>query len=306
MDINHFVSSNREQQNQGTSHRIPPPAQHPVVGFLTRTVLRSPVINSILPLRCRQVFSAGAGSLFDDDLIASVRGVRRDVVFVGDDFIHLKEIDHNGHLHHISTKADYNARIRAAKVFGDSIEDVDGTTVTNGKKLHASIGNANSDIPQIIIMTLESQELSFTYPCENKRRKLIFRETRVPLPNPKSILLKPGKHLAVDPKSRAFAIGAAAGMLVLYNAKTKKQMKDDFIHDGENWNPTNESRAIQIQGMILKLDFLCPPDTEEEHISLVLVVSRGSRSWLQYYEWKYAEGLRTFAHRHTQALMART
>ena len=83
---------------------ISPASQdHPRVGLLSRTLTRSPTFRWILPARIRHKN-------------------KNDVVFVGEDFIQVKEYLSSGNLEDVATKADFGARIRAAKVLGPTQE----------------------------------------------------------------------------------------------------------------------------------------------------------------------------------------
>ena len=317
VDINHFISRNRAEPKRPANLRIPEPAKSPTIGFLSRTVYRSPFIRWVLPANIRN----DSEWLKDNSASNESYGVApsSDIVLVGDDFIHLKQLDsQSGHLTHLGTEAGFNSRIRAAKAFGEPQQGKIGTKVPDNDQIFIkselgdgddSEGDVRSDAPdlppQLIILAMESQELLFVSAYKSSQRRIKFRKSAVPLPNPKSLLSKPGKHLAVDPKSRAFAVGAAAGLLVIYNAKSKKQMRDESASQIAHWHPILNDKIITVEGMILKMEFLCPSSNDKDRIILVLVISKNDRGWLQCFEWDNLSGFQNFRRHQQQPLMTR-
>ena len=317
VDINHFISRNRAEPKRPDNLRIPEPARSPTVGFLSRTVYRSPVIKWVLPANIWK----NSECLTDDSITNedSDANPSSDVVFVGDDFLHLKQIDsETGHLNHLGTEAGFNSRIRAAKVFGEPGQRRTGMKVSNDDKIFIKNelddgddfeGDVKSNAfglpPQLIILAMESQELLFVTACKSSQKRIKFQKSAVPLPNPKSLLSKPGKHLAIDPRSRAFAAGAAAGLLVIYNAKSKKQMRDELASQMACSHPIQNDKIITIEGMILKMEFLCPSPNDKDRIILVLVISKNERGWLQCFEWDNSSEFQNFRRHQQQPLMTR-
>ena len=317
VDINHYVSRNREEPKRRADQRLPEPAKSPTVGFLTRTIYRSPTIRWVLPANILPRYDLKTDdSAADENLHVDPSS---DVIFVGDDFVHLKRIDPDtGQLRHLGTKADFNSRIRAAKVFGEAKKKRTNTKASNDdhflikkevddnddfeKRLQSTIPG----IPeQLIVLTMESQDLVFLSAYKSGHGKFRFSTSTIPLPNPKSLLSKPGKHLAVDPRSRAIAVGAAAGLLVIYNAKPLKQTIDDPTSRKKRRHPILDDKVIPVEGMILKMEFLCPLPKDENHVILVLVISKDERGWLQCYEWDDSSGFRNLRRHSRQPLMTR-
>ena len=315
VDINHYMSRNREDPKSDEGQGLPKSAKSPTLGFLTRTIYRSPSMRWILPANIRIKPSSKTKDLTaDEDLDINPSS---DIVFIGDDFVHLKQIDPNtGQLRHLGTKTDFNSRIRAAKVFGEAKCRSAGTEPFIGNQFwikkevdedgdfEERLKSTVAKVPeQLIMLSMESPELMFLAAYESKSGKIKFSTSTIPLPNPKSLLSKPGKHIAVDPRSRAFAVSAAAGLLVIYNTKPLKQMSDDLTSQKRHWNPIVNDKTIPIEGMILRMEFLCPLPKAKNHVILVLVISKDERGWLQCYEWDEHSSFRNFRRHPRQPLM---
>src|SRR4051812_40553781 len=120
----------------------PPAAPMSRPGVLTKSIIRTPVINFILHARIRR-----------PDL--------NDVVFVGEDFIHIKQVKHNGHLEHIATKDDFGSRILAAKTFSlDHDPPSNGDDFIKQEPESSNSGNAKSNLPpQFVVLTLASEDV---------------------------------------------------------------------------------------------------------------------------------------------------
>ncbi len=178
----------KEQRKSGIT-----PAQHvPKLGILSRTVFRSPIINLIIPARVR-------------------RKHKNDVILIGEDFIHVKEILSDGHLCHVTTKADFGGRIRAARVFGEQ-----RLPTMDARETPMELDTSDMIPPQILVLTLESNELMFLFVHQEPSGALGFPFSVLPLPEKTNFLEQQGKHLAVDPKSRALAVAACQGLLHIY------------------------------------------------------------------------------------------
>ncbi|KAF2479555.1 mono-functional DNA-alkylating methyl methanesulfonate N-term-domain-containing protein [Neohortaea acidophila] len=236
-----------------------------MVGVLTRTVVRSPVVKCILQARIRS-------------------STCNDVIFVGDDFIDVKEVRHQGHLEHVAAKANFDARIRAAKVFTiDPLLDEDDIFVKleNGEP---SLDDRKLP-PQCLAITLDSSELLFLYLRGDQETGFHFVHQSVPLPRYDKTIFQPGEHLAVDPSSRALAVVAAERELVIYAANTKDDIKRSIRQNTGKWPIVSTQRHLQVDGVIHHMDFLLPSADDEDHIVLLLVVAHGRRTKALCIDW---------------------
>lgn len=183
----------------------------PLLGALTQTLIKSPVIRSIIPARIRHAD-------------------KNDVILIRNDSIEINEVikvfneeNHricDAYLVHIAGKADFDSTIRAAKVFGRPRiygkvdEDEDDTLPIQRSVYRPEIP------PQILAITLESSKIVFLctfYDFSGHVRWL--SNYRVLPDNAQTYSKQLGEHITVDPKSRAMAVAANEGSFVLYSLK---------------------------------------------------------------------------------------
>lgn len=238
-------------------------------GVLTKTIVRSPVCKFILHARVR-----------DRDF--------NDVVFVGEDFIHVKQVMHNGHLKHIATKDDFASRIRAAKTFSldpdppESGDDFIKKAQSNGNGIKATSQAA----PQLVVLTLDSDNILFLYLKDDATGTFEFVHQTCPLPTSEDTLHQTGEHLAVDPASRAVAVAANEREVVIYSAKSTDQIQHELQTNDQNWCPISSQKPLRVDGVILHLEFLNPPDKDPDHVILLLVLIDQRRTkaiWIDWY-----------------------
>ncbi len=279
VDISHAYAMNCEQTCPETVPEVDKPPKVPVIGVLTRCVIRSPVINCILSVRVR----------------ASGKNC---VVFVGEDFMHFKEVEEDGHLRHLETM-DFGSRIRAARVFGEPTKP---EMNPYGK---VELSNTETLPAQWIVFTLESYELVFLSAREAADGSIDLDRNSVPLPAQRSFLEQPGKHIAVDPKARAIAVAACENMVLLYSAKSAVHSEEIPTAKGRERTPIYEERPLDVVGTIVRMEFLYPAADDSNHVILLLVVAKNGRSKLCCYDWDDSIGLRSLAPRQQQPLMKR-
>lgn len=140
---------------------------------------------------------------------------------------------------------------------------------------------------QSIILILESGHIVLlALACENSIP--LFKSGRHQI-SQDILHLQPGANIAVDPRSRYLAIACSESLFTVYalrshigNHETTSRL--DFVSD--------EIR-VYVNGVILKIDFLYPSQADQDHVVLLLVVSRKGRSRLLIYEWIAGAELRT-------------
>lgn len=264
----------------------------PSVGILSRTVIQSPTVNWIAPGQIRNE-------------------LKNDIVFVGEDFVHIKEIISGGHLRHVGTKSDFGAPIRAAKMLGQhsrkplkdpskferpvSEQDLDLEDIPfKIEQVERSAAGETQVPPQVLLLTTELHDLQFLFAHQSSQETLNFETFSMPLMKGKSSLESPGKYLAIDPYSRAVAVGAHQGIIVLYRAKKLENLREQFRQNPQEWAPFIDERAIKIPGAILKMDFLFPEKDDRDHVILLVVyrnLDQGARIVWKYFEWNHTESL---------------
>ncbi|KAF2232586.1 hypothetical protein EV356DRAFT_534515 [Viridothelium virens] len=274
----------RDPDNSTTSY-LPPT---PDLGLLSKTIIRSPAVNNILPARVRH-------KSLDD------------VVFVGEDFIQVKQIHSGGVLEHIATKSDFGSKIWASRVLGPSLQPKDARNRNweNQSLSSEDLVYEDADFddpmdldteqqslpPQILALTLESQQLCFVFVRQMPDGSHEFRQMTIPLPTSLDYLKTIGRHLATDPRCRAMAVGAIEGSFTIYQTRQVCQLQEDPTKDVRNWCPIQAQQILKVNGVILNMDFLYPSSTDDEHVILVLIVSRNGRLQILSYAWDFTDGL---------------
>lgn len=241
-------------------------------GIYTRTIVRSSVVKWILHAQIRH---PGCN----------------DAVFVGEDYIEVKEVGQQGHLQTITTKADFDARITAAAVFNTNDEDTEADFLAEIKQ-ERSQDDGRQCPPQLVVLTLDTDNLVFValkYGDDGIPR---FIQCIVPLPTFDRTLFQPGQHLAVDPFSRAVAVAAREDQIVLYGTKPKEQLKFELSSQPSEFCPISSTRPFQIDGVIQHMDFLIPPSTSSDHVVLLLITICRGRTKATRIEWSHSLGPR--------------
>ncbi|CAO1600283.1 hypothetical protein XANCAGTX0491_003978 [Xanthoria calcicola] len=312
LDIHQILARNREEKQQ-IMDRSPAEQGRPVLGILTRTLIRSPVVKSIIPARVRH-------------------RSRNDVVFVYDDAVVIKEvlggerIEHNPFqeisLEDVVEKKDFDSPIRAARILGLPREPkVSRFPGKFWSKENPHRSQSPSEIkpdplhenevpPQILVLTLASRNLLFLFAYHDVHERVHFSSNVWPLPAQAEEIQELGVHLAVDPKSRAMAVGAHENRVVIYTLKSMEQIRKEVQGqnglDAKNFMPIHEENFTEVDGVILKMEFLHPSKGDEHHVILLLVISKGQGSLLVRFEWDCRAGLSMFERKPSQALAKST
>ena len=245
-----------------TSSRVE--SRAPKVGVLTKTVVQSPVARWIIHARIR-------------------RRQYNDIVFVGDDFMHVKQVKELGHLEHIATKNDFDARIRAAKAFNNETQDPDEELFV--KREYEEASTEETIPPQCLVLTLDTNDLLFICVVADDVGGYRFIHQACPMPTFDRILFQPGEHLAVDPDSRALAVAANEREVVIYSAKSKASITNQLRTRDRNWCPIAAQRPLQVDGVIQHMDFLIPRSDDDDHIILLLILIDQSKTKAAYIDW---------------------
>ncbi|CAG8960954.1 hypothetical protein HYFRA_00002491 [Hymenoscyphus fraxineus] len=259
--------------------------QAPTLGLLTQTVIRSPLAHWILPVRLRSQES-------------------NDVVFIGDDFVQVKELRPDRQLWDVIRKENFGARIRNARVMGSlkgfNSENTDGfgsqeikdedddvlMDATPNLEHHAQRDGSVLS-PQCILLQLDTGDSVFLMLQRTKTGSLGFVSSvckRVPKP---MLGLQPGTHLAVDPSSRYMVVGCSESLFVIYALRPREEISLQYQR-GLPIQPIEEqnSKVINPGGVILKLEFLYPAADDEAHVVLLVVIVKKGRTRMMLYEWE--------------------
>ena len=241
------------------------------VGILTKTVIRSPVCRWLLHARIRH------------------KGLS-DVVFVGEDFVYVKQVGYGGHLEHIATKIDFDARIRAAKVLSSETAPAEEELLVKQEDAK-SVNGTTFAPPDILVLTLENQYLVFLWLANGDDDHPRFVQQAFPMPAFDYILFQPGEHLAIDPYSRALAVAANEREVVIYSAKTKERIRREIRNGDPQWCPVSAERPLRVEGVIQHIDFLIPPDDDRDHIILLLIVVDQRKTKAIWIDWYHTSDL---------------
>lgn len=212
----------------------------------------------------------------------------------GDRSIQVKQVREHGHLDHIVTKSDFDANIRAAKVFTIQADNVNEDEQSIIKKEDDSSSTNESVLPQqCLILTLDSNDIVFLYLRTdiNGEQGLLFMHQTFQMPRFDRTLFQPGQHLAVDARSRAFAVAANEREIVIYAAKSTERIQHELRIGDPDWCPVSAERAIQVEGAIQKIDFLIPRSDDENHVILLVLVVHDRKTKAIIIDWQYASDI---------------
>ena len=275
VDIYRIMDQARRQED--TTMREPEPKPRyeiPRVGILSKTVFSSPYVKFILPANIRQ-------------------SRLNDVVFIGEDAVHLKEVRANGTIHDIASKSDFKGRILAARVFGSprKVEvKAEQRTPMKKKDVHAqrrSTVGQEADVlpPEVLVLALDSRVLMFLWAQQSPLGSVSFHHRTIRLPAGTCRFDQPGSFIAIDPKCRAIAVAASEGQFIMYKTKSLESWRED-VREGRDTTPIEDERIIPIDGRILHMEFLSTSTSQDDsHVVLVFVVAHGGRTKITCYDW---------------------
>ncbi|KAF2279333.1 uncharacterized protein EI97DRAFT_172847 [Westerdykella ornata] len=246
------------------------------LGVMSRTLLSSSYIKMMLPAKIRH-----------KNL--------NDVVFVGEDFVHLKQATANGTLRHIATKSDFGGKILAARVFGSpqkTHQNAHAGTPIKRKDVRAhrrsTAGEDSEQLPpEMLVLTLDTKSLIFLWACPTSNGHIKFHHRTLRLPGGKSRIERPGPFLAVAPNFRAIAIAALEGQFVFCKTQTLVAWREHMReYVDANSTPVAEEITIPTNGRIIHMDFLAPSaEQEDPHVIAILVIAHSGRTKITCYDW---------------------
>lgn len=193
-----------------------------MIGVLKRTLIKSPVIKSIIPARI-------------------LHASHNDVIFVRSDSIEVKAVIENypnPYLQDIICKADFDSDIRSARILGrprtyQKVEKSEENVLVEEDKPPRTPYRQPSFIPpeippHILALTLESSKLIFLCAFYDWTGHPQWLSSYRVLPNhAHSYSKRLGEHIAVDPKSRAMAVAANESCFALYALKSMDQLREE-------------------------------------------------------------------------------
>ncbi|KAH7385265.1 mono-functional DNA-alkylating methyl methanesulfonate N-term-domain-containing protein [Phaeosphaeria sp. MPI-PUGE-AT-0046c] len=283
VDAYQFMAHDRESDGDPPPAAARPSTQVPELGILSRTLFASPLFNSVHPANIRH-----------KDL--------NDIVLIGEDVLHLKEIHEYGRLRHVATKSDFKGRILAARVFGDPREIPMRVASPLPQKpgLHRTrrsmTGEDTSVIPpEVVVLTLSSRTLMFLWAYQSRTGVVIFRQRTIRLPAGASQFDRFGAFLAIDPRRRAMAVAAQEGRFILYKTKSMDRWRDE-IQNGRETTPIEDERIFQLEGRVMHMEFLSSgAGMDDYHVVLLFVVVIRGKTKITCFDWDCREDLNAVA-----------
>ena len=265
------------------------------MGVLLKTLALPPTIQKVVPARVR--------SKNKDDFF-----------FIGKDFIHLNEIDHEGNVTHIATKDDFDCSILSANTIGhfdavkneldDYEDDIDARSMcSDGPKMAPQMLALVLDTSQLVFLTVHESEDGLTSLDIN------YHASSIELPTYTPEARRLGKHLAVDPQSRAIAVAAGEDNLFFCSAKEAEKLET-----GQRWDvgflPVSSSRNFHLpqhlpQSTILLMDFLPPPKETPDQVLLLLIVLQDRDVRPVLIEWSHDGDVQSATFKIHQRILSR-
>lgn len=173
------------------------------IGILTKTLVRSPVINRIIPARLRHK-------------------TKNDVLFISATSVTIKEARGVYTLDEIVTKSDFDSTIKSARIIGerreltrhdgsfsllrnsdywlDMFTSEDDDHIDEGDHRHHATLESRGLPPQILVLALESDRLVFLCAVNGSAEHPELFTSGKALPTPTSPLQSLGELIAVDPQ----------------------------------------------------------------------------------------------------------
>ncbi|KAI9736042.1 MAG: hypothetical protein M1818_006218 [Claussenomyces sp. TS43310] len=253
----------------------------PSLGVLTQTVVESPIVHWILPVRLKR----------DDN---------QSLAFVGDHLVRIFRLCNDGQIQEVARKADLGSRIRNARIMSvlevgltpqhtpppQSLTDECGEMFmpTDSRDHHRPLP------PECIVLALESGDLVFVFARRLPSGLVDFVTTRHSVSRP-MLTEQPGKHMSIDPSSRYLAIACSEKHFAIYALHTEDVSSTQHVPD-HPFRPITSERCFSVEGVILQMEFVHPSPGDPNHMILLLMVVRRGSTRIQTFEWVAGQNLR--------------
>ncbi|KAL8670067.1 MAG: hypothetical protein Q9168_005372 [Polycauliona sp. 1 TL-2023] len=221
LDIHHILARNKEEKHKAANRDLADQGR-PRVGILTRTLVKSPVVRSIIPARVRHKNKNDVVFVYNDAIVIKEvlggemigkRLLTPSPAMVSGQEIAAKpvtvDVFRDISLEDVAEKRDFDAPILAARILGLPRLSVPGksrspATGSYGSQSPSEIKpdllHDNEVPPQILVLTLASRKLLFLFAFHDVHEQVHFLSKIWPLPARAEENEELGVHLTVDPK----------------------------------------------------------------------------------------------------------
>jgi hypothetical protein len=263
------------------------PGSTPELGVVSRTIASSSVVKWILPAKIRS-------------------SAKNDVVFVGETSIQLREFvtSSSMHLSEVTGRLDFQTSILDAKVLSAKLEAIptlEAIQHQTGASERFTIDGqpiAEDHPPQILVLSTSSSHLVFVYARQGYDGDVRFVYAKRHIMGDYFPATRLCRHLAVDPQSRALAAAPSIGHFSLLSMRSITEIKQQIDgwrpSDPSSFRPWHEQRMAQVDGFIVKMDFLYTPSDDPDKVILALVVANEGQLFLLLYRWDTRTPLHRF------------
>ncbi|KAJ5084680.1 hypothetical protein NUU61_009259 [Penicillium alfredii] len=246
------------------------PTRH-IKGLMKQSILPSPTFRFIIPARIRSKSHS-------------------DVVFISERCIQIKEAVAFVELDAVAeiNLAGMTGSILGAQVIGVHPQLPRDSSFNPGSSVGNEIDLDLDNSPaHILVLALDERFLLFIYYSTSCASFLTYYR---PMPSEVNLSEKYGAHLAVDPKSRAVAIGAATQYFGMLWLKSPDDLQQQIA--GDKLDPISDERFYMAGGDILFMEFLYPQSADDKRIILLLITCQDGVGKAVIYEWKEGQGTR--------------
>jgi hypothetical protein len=258
----------------------------PLQGVLSRTISSASQVRWILPARIRSPS-------------------KTDLLLVGDTSVLLREFvtsRDEPYLAECLCKIDFKDQILGAKVISAPVESVpmleqiSRQTIENERYIIDGVPVTEGDPPQILVLSTSRSDIVFLYARQTADGSIRFvcakRSVVTGLTDVDQVPL----HFAVDPASRFLAIASGPSYLCICALRSIGQLKKQIalwspVSTRSEFTPWTEQRFIQVDGSIIRMDFLHSQKDDTDRVILVLLVAKEGRTYLLLYRWNTRQPL---------------
>ncbi|RPA86016.1 hypothetical protein BJ508DRAFT_411612 [Ascobolus immersus RN42] len=291
----YIARMNKDAAAKTTSGDLPTPKY----GLLTRTLVPSPVIKKALPVKCR------------------VGGVG-DVAFIGESYIELASTEEDGKMQRNIARHKFEAVILDAIAFrhrprptrnirsgsqgltastapAGLVDDLFGEVVAlkqepGSSQQQSKRPKAGSSLPpELLVLSLDTGDLVFCYVNEGpKGYEWVVSPKKVGAAGVRDAEDKPGKSLAVDPRSRYIHVCTFGSRWYLLRMASTEELEAQLLRDDgpAKLDPVLEIRVDRHGLVVLHACFLYPKSDELDHTLLLLTVIDAQKNYrVILHEW---------------------